>query len=768
MTRFFAGPTHLMTPIGACLLLASGWTSEPVAAEPGPLGTPGDHALYLLAEAEASLARRPDWERQQKRSVVAAELRLGPVEPGGANGREQWCSLTWWRVNGQRYQLWLLLDRWPQPNVAPRVSGYRWLEPDWPAALSYRHASGGQLLLPRLSLWRYGWPQTDADPDPAGRDLPVAGFPERFWLHGWLFDRQPDDGAAVGSWGERLRPLGLASDDLHPSLVSPPSQVTTVRLQPDLLIGWTPMDRDAAGRPYHRLPDQSYRYVPKTDEDLTADRDSGANFFVAHPRRGDDTLPAWLTRSPMFNNTLARRPADWPADLYRPNYWGFGNHIDEPGVGNWGLSLDTGPDADVPEMQAVASLQRAVRRGVEGRGQSGIERHLAKRFGLGEMRLQEGPESIVSWEYEWPTAWYQLAVPDGVGGIVDEDVTTNDLVESYNMAFGTEIPPTVENAVALRVAVLRGAARNFRKRWGVAFYHPNEVKLKATTIPLLYRKGASYFWAWSGWVGITDNSGLPYPYQRYYNSLVRTAYQANPDRDVDALTRAATVAIVLPNGYTFTPYHMHRLPWLHLEKRNRDGVRYRQVLSHAAHEAERLLRQGIDFDIAIDEPLFRAKGYQELIYAQADGRLRIERPGEPPRWLDGPRPVRRPDLGPGPRLWLERLEPDDQEPGEIRFRAVGRLGTGDWAGERPHARVTWEIYGPDGLVSPAIFPEEGAVRSLRLDPEARAHLPHPIPEEFRSRSRPGPEPAAGSYTLRAALADVFGRPAIAYQTVEVE
>jgi hypothetical protein len=735
-----------------------------VQFDPGPLGLlgpVGSGQWYVLAEPETSLASRPEFERDRRLSVIALELRLGPMESEAFDAAHdpsvarQWCSLSWWRANGQCYRLWMLLDRWPTPHDDPGIAAYAWLEPGWPQPITYRHASSGRLLLPRLDLWRHGWPQTEAGPRSGALRRPLAGLPERLWLHGWPFRRAGLDEVPEGATSAAPRP---------------PESPQELRLDPDLLIGWTSMDRDVAGRTSRLLPDGRYRYAAKTPDDLLADRDSGANFFVAHPRRGDDRLPDWLAASAMFTNTLARHAADWPADLYRPNYWGFGNHIDEPGVQNWGLELREAPDAPPPLEQAVRSLQRQVRDAVEARGGRSLQRHVGKRFGLGAMDLEEGPESIVTWEYEWPTAWYQLAVDPGVGGIVDEDAATGELVETYNMAFGTEIPPTVDNAVALRVAVLRGAARNFGKRWGVAFYHPNEVKLKSATIPLLYARGASYFWAWTGWVGITDNSGLPYPYQRYYNTLVRTAWQAAPHRDLEALLHAAKIAIVLPHGFTFTPYHMHRLPWLHLEKTGPTGVTPRRVLANAAQEAERLLRSGVDFDIAIDEPRFTRRGYDELVYVLADGRLRIERPqSAAPEWLEAPRPVHRPDLGPRPQLWLERIDTAAGD-GTVRFRAVGRLGTGDWENEQESARVSWELYGPDDRVRPAVFPEHGAVWSLELDPDSTVRLEHPVPSAVLPTAGAGQDrlPRAGRYTLRAALCDVFGRPAITYQTFEVE
>ncbi len=293
------------------------------------------------------------------------------------------------------------------------------------------------------------------------------------------------------------------------------------------------------------------------------------------------------------------------------------------------------------------------------------------------------------------------------------------------------------------------------------------MKLKSATIPLLYEKGAACFWYWTGWIGITDNSGLPYPYQVYYSSLVRDAFNRNPNRNPDKLLRAARVAVVIPYGYTFTPYHMHRIDWLHLERKNQHGVKYREVLANAALEVECLLQLGTEFDIVVDDPQTPPSGYDEMIFAQADGKLRIERQGQASEVRDQPRPVNRPDLGPGPQLRIEVTKPENGSTDPIRFRAVGKLGTGEWAGERSEPLISWEVYGPDNRVRPAIFPEYGSLYSLQLEQSASFTLEHPIPEHLRERERLG-APAPESYTIRAALADVFGRPAIAYQTIYLQ
>ena len=725
-----------------------------IFAEEQVLGPPGTIAAYELV---GMLSDRPDFETQNKLSVVSATIRLGPVVEGEGTARMQWYNLGFARKNGDRFQLWLLMDSWPGDSHDPLVAQYLWQEPGWPDALNFVHEVSGKVQLPRLDLWSYGWPQR-AELGAVAARAPAKGLPERMRLQGWLFRKVSTHEGNV---------------------VEPPARWTDLGLNPDLINGWLAFDRDKAGRPHYRLgktedgQPKGYEYVPKTAEELTAYRDAGANFAVTHPgKRARANFPDWLTRSSMYHNNLAYHSLDWPADLYRSNYWGFGNHVDEPGVHNWGLPLDTSDDALLPEIQAVNNLQRIVRQGVQQRGLAAIAGNVSKNFGLGTLQLKEGPQSIVTWEYEWPTAWYQLAVPDGVGGIVDEDVASNDLVEAYNMGLGTSIPPTVENAVAIRVAILRGAARNFNKKWGVAFYNPNEVKLKTSTIPLLYNKGASYFWYWTGWIGISDNSGLPYPYQLYYTSMVREAFLRNPKRNQDQLLRAARVAVVIPYGYTFTPYAMHRMDWLHLERENQFGIPYRRVLAHAAHEVERLLRQGIEFDVVVDAPDFHKTGYDELIYARADGTIRIDRTGQQAERRSEPRAFRRPYLGPGPRLSIEVIEPDDTAPHQVRLRAVGKLGTGEWAGERPEALVSWEIYGPDNRVRPSVFPEYGAVYTLQLerdlvynsdplganDADVAESIQHGKTDRW----------TAGTYMIRAAMTDVFGRPAVAYRTFYVQ
>jgi hypothetical protein len=70
----------------ACLL--AGWLlgASTLFAADAALGSPGASATYLLRDAADALNGRPAWERQQRLSVVAVQLQLGPIEEQASVG----------------------------------------------------------------------------------------------------------------------------------------------------------------------------------------------------------------------------------------------------------------------------------------------------------------------------------------------------------------------------------------------------------------------------------------------------------------------------------------------------------------------------------------------------------------------------------------------------------------------------------------------------------------------------------------------------------
>ena len=116
----------------------------------GVLGRPGQTGVYRL---EADLAQRPDFERENRLSIVETRLQLGPVETIDQT-RHQWVHLAFSRLNGDAYSAWLLVSE-PPPSAVPRVARYLWKEPGWPDPVEPVHETTGAALLPRLSFWEY-------------------------------------------------------------------------------------------------------------------------------------------------------------------------------------------------------------------------------------------------------------------------------------------------------------------------------------------------------------------------------------------------------------------------------------------------------------------------------------------------------------------------------------------------------------------------------------------------------------------------------------
>lgn len=691
----------VLTFIWACLLAA------PVAAAAAPLGEPGTVGTYRL---QADPAQRPEFERTRKLTVVSAQLQLGPVVRRG--GRQfQWAGLSFTRLNGQTYQAWLLMDAWPRPERAPQVIRYLWCEPEWPDAVTFLHETTGVALLPRLSLWEYGWPRTADGKAPLALK-PGEPLPARIQLQGWPFRR------------EKLA---------RQAAVAPPAKRTVVKLNPDLLIGFSFTYRDTEGRHRQAIGKEQHEYVETSEEDWRKDIAAGFNVHQSLNHA------SWLWREGVYSNRLYWLPDDWPAYLYRPNYWGRAMYVDEPAIHYraWANSREELAGKLTPAESAKMLEARAIEPLWKETGNYSalwFNHFVDQRFGRGNLTIVERDYPV--WEAIWHTAWYQLAPDNGVAGLVDEDFYPEDLVEAYNRAFGTQIPATLENACAIRVAVLRGACRNFGKKWGTAIYSytPEALnpKLDQTQLRYMYEAGATYFWFWNCWPGLSD-AHVPYSYKRAYAAAVRQAYKENPKRDLQALLHAAKVCIVLPYGYTFAPFPLQYVKWLHLERKTEAGTTYRQVLANAATEVERCLREGVKFDIAIDEPRFRPKGYTELIYVREDGTLRLVRPGQPDRLLRQPRTPERPDLGPPPSVTITVVDAPAAAPCTLKLKATATPGTGELAGG-----ITWEVFLPGGDFRSADG-EELAIKAER----------------------------GGTYRVRAAVTDCFGRPAIAWSELTV-
>jgi len=702
-----------------------GWSrGVAVGQVSGPLGRPGLGAIYRL---QGNIHDRPPYEQENRLTVVCCELRLGSV----ACPARQWLQITFRRLNGQRYDLYLTLDRWPSFEDAPQVGRYLWQEPQWEQALEYVHEVSGRPVLPRLSLWRYGFPQASfswiSHPEQ---------FPDRIQFQGYPF----------------VRVRTYSGHSVH----VPAAQL--VALNPDTIVSAITQAVDVDGLPAEVLPEGKFRWKAATGADIHQFVEAGFNLIwsdvyplipVGPAWYGsvDNPVPPqqldWLWQQGVYIRQLPIR--DWPQILYRSNFWGVSHHIDEPASLNTGdfRPSDQGGPANSqrpPTPQQVAqALETRVRAMLHSHSQYGriyLQEQVSQQFGVGNLALRE--TNYPFWDCVVEAAWYELAAGEGKHGIVDED-TPQGYVQRINMAYPCQIPPTAANLARIRRAYLRGAARNFNQRWGVAIYGRNPTELETVLWRQAYLSGASYFFFWTGW----PVTGLPHvrdTQQRYFADLIYQLSKRHPDRDMEALLHAATVALVLPYGYTFGPDPMLGVRYFHDEWVNQQGVKLRKLLGNVAQEMERCLREGIEFDFAVNDPRFDPSGYKELIYFQEDGTiLVVNDAGE--RILDQPRSAHRPDLGPGPSI-TARVVSIPQEVGQALVACAepkpgaGLISVPTGLDAHPitgpkTTTVSWEVYRPDGWLDSYMFGEK---------------LEYKVPK-------------AGSYRVRAVTIDEYGRSA---------
>jgi len=145
------------------------------------------------------------------------------------------------------------------------VAHYLWQEPDWESPIEFVNEETGEVLLPPLSLWLYGWPQEIGVPPRGGR--PVAELAERVQFIGWPYRRERlDRGATEG----------------------PPAAVRRLALNPNLMVGNITTYRDAQGRIKDHLKQKHYDYRVITLDDARRDFEAGLNYRLIGRKDPED------------------------------------------------------------------------------------------------------------------------------------------------------------------------------------------------------------------------------------------------------------------------------------------------------------------------------------------------------------------------------------------------------------------------------------------------------------------------------------------------
>ncbi len=249
---------------------------------------------------------------------------------------------------------------------------------------------------------------------------------------------------------------------------------------------------------------------------------------------------------------------------------------------------------------------------------------------LGTLTLTE--PALPIWETYIETSYYQLEA--NPYGIVQEcrwriDPNTDSeqilMLQRINETFDVEIPVTPENLFMWSYAQMRGAARVFGSKWGMSIYGQAEPPLRLPSMKLAYDLGAEFIWFWTS----DHDHHVPYVEQLRLAREITDYAENRPTRDLDALRRAATTAIVIPYSYSL-PTCWQMFTWgthiYPLDRKNDHDLTYQEVLTPAVREIAHCLREGIPYDVVPSGDAFDPSGYERIIRTTEDGQVSEQKP----------------------------------------------------------------------------------------------------------------------------------------------
>ncbi|MBN1818934.1 MAG: hypothetical protein JW828_16355 [Sedimentisphaerales bacterium] len=539
-------------------------------------------AVQETAVYDAILPDNPNGKQVEQ--VVIAVFSPGPLFG------PDWYRITGRKVNDEIYTIWFSAAGDPFSGNAEQVRIHRYiLQEANQTPIEYIDGYRQTALLPLFGLAENLLPRRQGE---------KAGLlPEK----------------AIYLGHRLVRNHRIEYDD---SLNGPPADVQRLVFRTDLLVGTSRNFRDdGTGRKSRK---DNYNFVPFTEENYTEMIEAGINYFVAKGRQVDR-----ICREPVFYEGYSSEIA-FPEELYRSNFRGMQMFIDEPAC------LLAG------EYPKGASLQTAVNR---------IQEHINKRMhnltyakllrengiDLGSLELIE--PAIPIWETYIGTSYYQMEA-NGYG-IVQEcrwrlrpqaDSEMILMLQRINKEFDVEIPIMAENLFLWFYSQMRGPARALETKWGMSIYGQAEPDLRLPSMKLAYDLGAEFIWMWTS----DHDHHVEYTEQLRLARGLRDSIAAGPRRDLHALRHKATVAVVLPYGYTL-PTVWQLFTWgthiYPLDRKNDYGLTYKQVLTPAVQEIARCLQDGLAYDVVPDGPRFDPAGYQRVVWIREDGRLiEIETP----------------------------------------------------------------------------------------------------------------------------------------------
>lgn len=439
---------------------------------------------------------------------------------------------------------------------------------------AYRHEGTGLAVLPAVAFRELLLPTSDAEP------VFIDGF------------------AGAGRYLAQVLQLIDVRRDFR---VEPVDDGLVIRLRPDLLVGTSRNFRDdGTGR--HPEPTSNYSFVDYDQEDYDQLIAAGTNYFGVKKKQ----RPFVQDRDVFY-----RGPVSFPEDYYRSNCLPDPMFVDEPMV-RLGWQEVTPPELDHPQQMAVFLTSR-----VEHLFQtrSAIASLLAHLNGYGARPSLDPRDFIMapSWETEYQSAFYQLA--GGAAGIVHEGRYVEEGMGWHpSWLFGPGLEVTPREMLECYYAFLRGAARAFDGDWGTSIYGQSDPAMREEALTLAYDMGAKYLWFWTS----DHDHHMEFPSQVALARVIKDHAEKQPPRDMDALRRAAKVAVVFPAGYTLSWDRMWGIQSFAHENPNRTGTTYREVVEAAMWEGMLCAKRGIAFDFTHDHANLKNLGYDQLLIVNED------------------------------------------------------------------------------------------------------------------------------------------------------
>ena len=695
-----------------------------------PLGTPGLAARYSF-----------DGDGQLPGSVVKAfTIALGQAEEDGSAAR-QWLHLSAEKANGESFRVWALGSVYPaRTETAARETVSRYLlQAGSGQPLEYRNRFTGAAVLPRLGAWEHLFPRQTTD---AAKGL----FPSQVRYLGHRYRRLVD--AAVGD-------------------VASPPEARVIELLPDLLLG---VPHATKQKDQTRLFDESdYELIPLTQADYELMLESGMTCLFVRPEIAD-----WAKTRDVFYWGPGGGDVSYPECLYRSNYLGPSLFLDEPAVVTRDhrirprLRKDPAYRKAITPQLALDELREHFHKKKTEGTPTALLRGLDNRPDVDTGGMHFLQRNIYSWETMVSTAGYQLseggaAPPSSMVWEPPGRVGTRRTLPEMNMTYGCQIPvDSPKNFASIIYGFLRGAARATNRDWGMSIYGAVDRTDAFWFQTHAHDLGARLFFFWDS----HKLACVPFNECLALARNLRAHAESHPHRDVARLKRAAEVLILLPPGYNLGHVYMGKgslwgVGELNLERRNREGVKYRVVMGNFFTEIERCLRQGVAFDLLWDLDGFEHTGYREVVRVREDGRVEV-RTGEKNVVLEKARTPARPG-GTPPRLAVS-VSPATA-PAPLTMTARATITEGDAAiyytlgankkGVYRNVMAAWELYGPEDEDYRFLRWESEEARISRGDDATAVEI------EFKVQ-------APGRYRLRTATVDMAGRTAAVWKEFNVK